>query len=191
MSEQVSEFRQAIERICAGDAEAAWDFIVTYGPHIQRVVRHRLHQKLRPKFDSMDFVQMVWASFFADPRRIAGMREPAELIGYLVTMARNKVIDESRRRLKYQKHNVNRECSLEDVDLSTVKLHQRPETPSQIAMARERWLRILRGRPERTRRAMELRVNGASFGEIGAALGIHERTAREMVRSFAESADQS
>ena len=71
---QSSEFRDAIDQICSGSEEAAWNFIETYGPHIQRVVRRRLHQSLRSKFDSVDFVQMVWASFFADPQRIAQIR---------------------------------------------------------------------------------------------------------------------
>ena len=97
-----------------------WDFIESYGPHIKRVVRHRLNQKMRSKFDSGDFVQMVWASFFANPRQIAQFKEPNQLIKYLVIMARNKVIDESRRCLKYQQNNVRKElsCDFKDTSLS-------------------------------------------------------------------------
>jgi RNA polymerase sigma-70 factor (ECF subfamily) len=146
---------------------------------------------LRPKFDSVDFVQMVWASFFADPKRIAAIKEPEELIRYLVAMARHKVIDESRRRLKFQKHNVHRERPLQDADQPGATSRQTLETPSQIAMAKERWRRLLRHRSERDRRIMELRMNGATFGEISQSLGIHERTAREVLACLAPgSGDQ-
>jgi len=181
MGEQDSDFRLAIERICAGSEEAAWQFIETYGPHIQRVVRRRLHQCLRSKFDSVDFVQMVWASFFADTHRIAQIQDPETLIRYLVTLARNKVIEESRRRMKYQKHNVNRERPLGDADTSETRSRQRQETPSQFAMARERWLRLMSDQSDRNRRIVELRMKGATYVEIGEQLGIHERTARHVI----------
>lgn len=174
---QGSEFRDAIEQICAGSEDAVWNFIEAYGPHIQRVVRRRLHQNLRSKFDSVDFVQMVWASFFADRGRIAKIREPEELIRYLVTMARNKVVDESRRRLKYQKHNIGRERPLADV----AEPPRRQDTPSQIASARERWAGWLREQSERNRRVVELRMSGMTYDEIGQRLGMHERTVRQVV----------
>ena len=52
------------------------------------------------------------------------------MIRYLVTMARNKVVDESRRRMKYQKHNIDRERPLADA----AEPPRRQDTPSQIAM---------------------------------------------------------
>jgi RNA polymerase sigma-70 factor (ECF subfamily) len=185
---QDSEFRQAIEQICAGSDEAVWNFIETYGPHIQRVVRRRLHQSLRSKFDSIDFVQMVWASFFADRKRIAAMREPEELIRYLMTMARNKVIDESRRRMKYQKHNVCRERSLDVGQYAgSVRRH---DTPSQIASVRERWAGWMKDQSERNRRIVEMRMDGVAYDAISQHFGLSERTVREVIercRYFMES----
>jgi RNA polymerase sigma-70 factor (ECF subfamily) len=185
MSGNDSEFRQAIEDVCSGSEEAIWHLIEAYGPHIKRVVRHRLHPRMRSKYDSIDFVQMVWASFFSDPDRIARIREPDELIRYLVVMARNKVIEESRRRMTYQKHNVNREQPLEKSDVSDSTSRQRNETPSQIAIAKERWGRMMRNQSDRNRRIVELRMNGATYMEISKALGIHERTARQVIENLA------
>lgn len=187
MCERASEFRQALERVCTGSEEDALEFIQTYGPHIHRVVRRRLHQSMRSKFDSLDFVQMVWASFFADPQRIARIKDPDGLIRYLVTMARNKVIEESRRRLATKKHDVQRERPLDRIDVAESPSRQRQATPSQIAMARERWRRMLRDQSERNRRIVELRMGGATFAEIGRALGIHERTARQVIDGLALS----
>ena len=117
MSDRDSEFRQALELACSGSEEAFCELVERFGPHIKRVVRHRLHHRMRSKFDSVDFVQMVWASFFADRQRLANIHKPEDLLRYLVTMARNKVIEESRRRMKHQKHNVNRERSLRNIDV--------------------------------------------------------------------------
>lgn len=185
MSNQRSEFQKAIDAICSGSEEAVWNFIEVYGPHIQRVVRRRLHQRLRSKFDSLDFVQMVWASFFADPQRIAQMREPEELLRYLVGMARNKVIDETRRRMAYDKYDVHREESLDnEKDPSSTRT---PDTPSQVAMARERWLRLMDSQSDRDRQIVELRMSGATFHEIAEKLGIHERTARHVIKNLVEA----
>ena len=95
-----ADFRQQIDKICAGSEEAIWEFIEKYGPHIERVVNRRLQKENR-----QNVVQMVWASFFADIKRIAALKNPEELILYLVNIARNKVIDETRRRMIYERYN--------------------------------------------------------------------------------------
>ena len=66
----VSAAGERAERICQlmrsvreGSEDAARMLFDRYAPHIRRVVRRKLHQKLRPQFDSVDFVQDVWASF--------------------------------------------------------------------------------------------------------------------------------
>lgn len=186
MTDARSDFQKAIEAVCSGSEEAVWNFIEVYGPHIQRVVRRRLHQRLRSKFDSIDFVQMVWASFFADPQRIAQMRDPEELLRYLVAMARNKVIDETRRRMAYEKYDVRREQSLDSADRDSPSARA-PDTPSQVAMARERWLQLMDAQSDRDRQIVELRMKGATFHEIAQTLGIHERTARHVIKSLVEA----
>lgn len=185
MSNENSEFRKAIERVCAGSDEATWELIDTYGPHIQRVIRRRLNQKMRSKFDSQDFVQMVWASFFAEREKMAGFTEPNELIRYLATLAHHKLLQESRRRLYHQKHNVGRERALiaETEDESTYV--RKSNTPSQIVMAKDRLEVMMRDRSERDRQVVDLRMQGLTFVEIGAKLSIHERTAREVIEKLA------
>jgi len=184
MKSEDSPFEAAVANLCTGSEEAIWGFIQTYGPHIQRVVRRRLHHKLRSKFDSVDFVQMVWVSFFAAPDRIAKFDNPEDVIRYLVTMAKNKVVEESRRRFEYEKHNVARERPLDKPEI-VESSEPRSDTPSQIAIARERWQTMIKGEPERNRQILEMRMNGATFVEIGESLGIHERTARQVMNKLA------
>ena len=181
MAQPDSPFRQVIQRICTGSKEAVFEFIEIYGPHIQRVVRCRLNQSLRAKFDSLDFVQMVWMTLFTDLTKIAKFEEPDELIAYLVVIARNKVIEESRRRMKYQKYNINRESELDSADPRVSASVRRNETPSTQLIARERFDEILNAKSERDRRVFVLRMEGATFVEIGTELGISERTARQVM----------
>lgn len=185
MIKENSEFRKAIERVCAGSDEATLELIETYGPHIQRVVRRRLNQKIRSKFDSLDFVQMVWASFFAEREKMAAFSEPDDLIRYLATLAQRKLIQESRRRLTGQKHNVGRERALiEEMEDETTYV-RKSDTPSQIVMAKDRLEVMMRERSERDCQVVELRMAGLTFVEIATKLGIHERTAREVIEKLA------
>ena len=184
MTREDSPFEAAVKELCTGSEEAIWDFIQEYGPHIQRVVRRRLHQGLRSKFDSIDFVQMVWVSFFATPDRIAQFDKPEDVIRYLVVMAKNKVVEESRRRFEHEKHNVARERPLDQPEIIETAERQ-SDTPSQIAIARERWQSMIEGEPERNRQILQMRMKGATFLEISQSLGIHERTARQVMQKLA------
>lgn len=187
MNQEQSAFREAVEQVCAGSEEAAQHLIDDYGPHIQRVVRRKLNQQMRSKFDSEDFVQMVWISFFAEPSRIAQFQQPDELIRYLAGMAMNKLSQESRRRLLYQKHNVNREQSLDSGAAPESSYVRKSNTPSQFVMAQERMDALMRGQSDRNRRIVEMRMAGATFVEIANELSINERTAREVVERLASS----
>ncbi len=183
MLEQATGFREKIDGIRGGSADAAWQLIEEYGPHIQRVVRRHLNRRMRSKFDSLDFVQMVWASFFRDPRQMLSFEDPDQLIGYLAVLTRNKVIEEFRRRFQTHKYNVGRERSLDDSDVDPNHPSDH-HTPSQIAMARERWTQLMRDQPERNRMVLRLRMQGATFSEISRELGIHEKTARKVIEQL-------
>ena len=128
----------------SGSPEAVWKLIADYGPHIQRVVRRRLDRRMRSKFDSLDFVQMVWASVFRNPRDICSLEQPEDLIRYLAALARRKVINEYRRRIeKDTKYNLTREQSLSEEDLVEESADKEQATPSQIAIAREQWEKLV------------------------------------------------
>ena len=180
-----SEFRRVLERVCAGSEEAAWELINTYGPHIQRVVRRKLNQRMRSRFDSLDFVQMVWASFFTEREKLANFTEPAQLIRYLSTMAQRKLMQESRRRLVGQKHNLECERPFVEGSEDESSFVRKSDTPSQIVMAKDHLEAMMRDRSEQERRVVELRLEGLKYVEIAERLGIHERTARQVIEKLA------
>src|SRR5579864_1112444 len=81
-------FRSLLRRVLTGCPEAAEELHRDYGDHIIRVVRRRLPRRLRPKFDSVDFAQDVWASFFQAEHDFKG---PEHLMAFLTRVARTKV----------------------------------------------------------------------------------------------------
>ena len=174
-------FRELMTQMNSGSADAAWELVELYGPHIRAVVRRMLDDRMRTVFDSEDFAQAVWASVIRMQHRLKDIDEPRRFVGFLATLARNKVVDEARRK-RTQKHDIRRERSLDDSHI-----RHRPElaapqaTPSQWAIARERWMQLIDTQPEKHRRILELRVSGATYGEIAQQLDIHERTVRRIV----------
>jgi DNA-directed RNA polymerase specialized sigma24 family protein len=97
MSEEVP-FRDLMRRVRAGDAQAAVELVRAYEWAIRLQVRVRLTQPdLRRLLDSMDIVQLVWASFF--PRAADGqydLEDPTKLLSLLITLARNKLLDRAK-----------------------------------------------------------------------------------------------
>lgn len=185
MSEERDDFHDTLRRISEGSDDAVWYFIETYGPHIQRVIRRRLHPQMRSKFDSADFVQMVWASFFCQPAAMQRFERAEDLLAYLAVMAKNKVIDEWRRRSSSETCDIDREPDSAHQNVEVPSTHRVDNsTPSQIAIARERWRRLMAEPSDRKRRIVQLRLQGASYAEIAQRLGIGETTARELVQKL-------
>ncbi|HWE38064.1 MAG TPA: sigma-70 family RNA polymerase sigma factor, partial [Isosphaeraceae bacterium] len=62
------DIRGFIERIRAGDEEAARELLQRYEGKVRLVVRRQLPKLLRSRFDSLDFLQSVWGNFFHQVR---------------------------------------------------------------------------------------------------------------------------
>ena len=191
-------FQDLMQRIRAGDQRAAWELLDQYGAYLLHVIRQNLPARLRPKFDSTDFFQNVWASFFRQPQVFQRFDGPKDLLNYLRGMARNKLTMESRRRFGTAKYDVNRESSLDDVKSSSdgegVRALQEPmddrrPTPSYVAMVREQWDHWMARQSPQNQRVVDLRFRGASFDEIATELKINEKTARRVIESLVQELD--
>jgi RNA polymerase sigma-70 factor (ECF subfamily) len=181
MSTVDQNFDQLLADLRDGSEEAAWQLIEQYGPHIHRVVRRHLNRRLRGKFDSVDFVQSVWASFFREPEQIQEFTSPEQIVAYLAAAARFKVVDETRRRLGTKKHDVMREESWSESTIEEQENACVGPTPDDVAIAREAWNRLVGSETTRHREIVRLRIAGNTYGEIAEKLDIHERTARKVV----------
>ena len=183
------EFTALLEEVRSGSQDAAWKLVELYGRDVQRFVRRSLNQRLRSKFDSLDFVQIVWGSFFRNPERMQGFERAEQLIAYLATLAKFKVLTEVRRRLETQKYDVAREDVRHHPRALPDKNFAETPTPSAVAVAKERWEQILAGEPDYVRRIVELRLSGETFPEIADDLQIHETTARKTIKRLLERAN--
>src|SRR3954468_7502609 len=98
MVEETS-FQDLVDRIRAGDNEAAAELMRRYEPAVRRVARVRLGEAhLRHLLDSLDICQSVFASFFV--RAALGEFEldsPERVLKLLVAMSQRKVVDQVRK----------------------------------------------------------------------------------------------
>ncbi len=184
-------FARLVQRASDGSQQAAQELVQTYSRCILRTVRRTLNTQMRGKFDSDDFVQAVWASFFATPSKWADLQQPQQLIGLLRRMVRNKVVDEHRRRMATQKYRVQRELPLQLLDGAERNwLRSHDPSPSQWAMANERWRGLLRGHGPRHRAIVRLKLRGMTNRSVAERLGISEKTVQRVLQQMVRDADK-
>jgi RNA polymerase sigma factor (sigma-70 family) len=181
MSVSQTEFEELLQGVRAGSQESARRLHDLYGYHVLRVVRRKLHRRLRSQYDSADLQQAVWASFFAisvDRRVFQG---PDELVDFLCGIAANKAVQLFRQRMQTRRRNINRELPLAEVD----PIHEadvRQRTPSQLALAGEDWQRLLQEQSPVVREMLGLLREGYSYREIGARVGLHPKAIQRHLR---------
>ena len=180
----MTRFQELINRVRAGDEDAASQLVADYGNHVMAAVRFRLGQRIRVRCDSHDIAQAIWKSFFelAEAQQIDS---PQQLVAILAAMSLNKLSD------AYRKHLVAKPRAMSREDRRPLKLNDRrlPDdntTPSQFAIARERFHRIFSKCTPTEQEVVRRRLAGDTFADIGASLGISERTARRVIEKLWE-----
>jgi RNA polymerase sigma factor (sigma-70 family) len=168
MSEQ-DTFRDLIQRIQAGDGQAATELVQHYEPTLRVVVRRRLTDpRLRRLFDSMDICQSVLATFFVGAA--AGqfkLDTPENLVKLLATMARNKLISWARRHGAARRKPPGRTLTpQEPIDIPAAG-----PTPSQVVANQDLLREFLKRLSPEERRIQELHVAGKSWQDIAELLG--------------------
>jgi RNA polymerase sigma-70 factor (ECF subfamily) len=184
MDEGHEDFAALMQGIREGSEDAAKQLVERYGPHVLRVVRKRLNPKLRSKFDSSDFQQDVWASFFVG---VSGrtFERPEALMAFLAKMARNKVLMAVRQRCQIQKYNVDREHSLDGSAACEARDKAGPDpTPSQLVVAQEKLDQLLKDHPPRYQRILILLSQGYTQVQISRELGVSERMVRRVIQKL-------
>ena len=175
-----------IARAKAGDETAIREFLSRFEPEVRMMVRGRLPRMLRTQFDSMDFVQAVWQSFFADLRSSSSRQfeNVHHLRGFLAGVARNKVYEEHRRLTRTKKHALAREQSLyvrrgsREVELALIS----PEpTPSQAVQASDRLAQLVARCSPLEAQIITLRHQEMTFDEIARRTGVSERSVRRII----------
>jgi RNA polymerase sigma-70 factor (ECF subfamily) len=171
----------------AGDPTAIREFLSRFEEEVRIMVRARLPRKLRSRFDSVDFVQAVWQSFFSDLNQ-HGLNFDSEhhLRKFLEGVVRNKVFEQHRRLTRTAKYDLAREERLYvrrgDRDVPREVISPEP-SPSQAAQASDRLEQLTAGCSPLEVDVITLRHQGLTFVEIATQTGVNERTARRIIDS--------
>jgi RNA polymerase sigma factor (sigma-70 family) len=179
-----SDIDAFLARIQAGDEAAARELLTRYEAEVRLVVRRQLPRLLRSRFDSLDFLQSVWGSFF---RRVrsgpAKFEDSRHLVAFLARAAKNKVIDEYRRAAS-RKQDMHREEPLWADGTRPKEVAADIDTPSELAQANEVFVRLRELLPAERRTILELKAEGLSSQDIGERLGISERTVQRVLEDL-------
>ena len=180
------ELAELLRRAKAGENAAIRDFLERFEREVRTMVRCRLPKKLRSQYDSADFVQSVWQSFFvdSDSREFANVEH---LRGFLFGMVRNKVREQHRRLTRTEKYDLAREERLYvrrgDREVPREVVSPDP-SPSQAVQATDRMAQLTAGRSPLEIEVLTLRRQGLTFAAIAELTGINERTVRRMIESI-------
>lgn len=183
-------FAELMEAVRSGSEEAAWTIAELYTPHLLRAVRANFPQAIRSKVDSVDIVNTLWASLLLKRQRLEGISDPAQLVALLSSAARNRVIDEHRKYTTSAARNIQQETATysDDRPLQVTGMTEEgmrrggADTPSQVAICREKWRRLYESLSDRDRAIIQHRIGGKSPSEIEHSIpGVSERTARRVI----------
>lgn len=184
MSHSVDDFHNLLRRVSEGSEEAARELVERYEDELRRAVRRSMNRRLRPKFDSLDFVQQAWASFFRHPENALRFDRPEELVAFLMKMGTNKTVMEGRRRLMTEKHNVNREVSLERARKEVMNIPDGSPSAIDMVTGQELHEQLVSGVPDRHREIVRRRLEGHTNRETANWLGIAAVTVRRFWKKF-------
>lgn len=173
------DFGRLVGEWRAGSPAALAELFARYSPHIRAAVRRRLDDRLRTQYDSLDFVQDVWASVVALPADRCLFTSPDALAGFLARVAANKVVDATRAQLGTQRRDASRAVALAAADAAGP---DRGPSPSQWAAGNEGWERLAARLPAGHRAVLDRLRDGYTQAEIAGLTGLGVRTVERIVR---------
>jgi RNA polymerase sigma factor (sigma-70 family) len=170
-----------IGKLSSGDEAAAEEVFRAYEPYLRMVVRRMLPSNLRPKFDSIDVVQSVWADVLTGFRE-AGWQfsDAAHLKAFLVRATRNRFID----RVRQNRAAVEKSQPLAPEQLDAAATTAEPD-PGDVLEADELWEKMLALSAPNHRPILELKRQGCSLAEIAGKTGFHESSIRRILYDLA------
>jgi len=178
---QTDALDQLLEKLSNGDDAAAEEVFRAYEPYLRVVVRRMLPPNMRPKFDSVDVVQSVWADvlrrFRAGGYRFSTVNQ---LRAFLVKATRNRFIDRARQ----NRAALQRQQSLEATHAGD-HLQASADQPSDLAQANDLWTQMMALCPPAHHGLLELKRQGCSLAEIAQQTGLHESSVRRILYDLA------
>ena len=180
----VNQFAQLMSQVRGGDENAATELLRLYEPEIRREIRLRLsNPRLRRIVDSIDISQSVFGNFFV--RASCGefeLQRPEQLLGLLIRMATNKVIDRHRRETSRKMDQV----SERPVDEQNVP--GKCSTASEVIAGKELLGRVRELLSPDEKKMASMRRDGMSWAEVAEEFGCTAEAARKKLSRACERA---
>jgi DNA-directed RNA polymerase specialized sigma24 family protein len=167
----MATFPQWLERVQAGDPDAAAEFVGLFEPRLLGAVRNRLaHFRLGHVVDERDICQTVFSSFFgrATSSRFT-LASLEQLDALLMRMARNRVHDEVRRH-RARRRDSRRMTQAVKYDPFEHLAATEP-TPSKVAAGHELLEEIRRRFTDEERLLLDERASGRDWATIAGRQG--------------------
>lgn len=168
MAEQ-DQFAGFLQRVRAGDDQAAAELVREYEPLIRREVRFRMRDpRLQRFFDDFDVCQSVLGTFFI--RAAAGqfeLNQPEDLVKLLVTITRRKLAEQARKQNR-QRRDQRRHAAGSELINDAPAAHP---SPSRYLAGKELLKQFHDRLDSDERRIADLRGQGAGWSEIADQLG--------------------
>lgn len=186
----IAEFRELIKRVEARDQAACAEFVELFQTEIYRTVRLPLiGMGLQSLIDPMDICQAVFAGFFS---RVVGtdydLSDPIQVKNLLLTMARNKVRDESRR---YMAQRRNRTLVVADSEDCLQAVPDDQSTPSSLVGRSELVEKIRRHLSPEERAVVEQRALGQDWAALAKERGCTPEALRKKMDRAIERVSRS
>ena len=163
------KFAEYLQRLRAGDEQAAADLVRDFEPLIRRQIRVQLRDPgLCRLMDSVDICQSVLASFFV--RAASGqfdLTSPEQLLKLLSKMARNKFVGATRRH-QAERRDVGR---METMSVEELNPPGREAAPSRVAAGREMLAAVRELLTDEERRLADLRGQGHNWSDVAREVG--------------------
>jgi RNA polymerase sigma-70 factor (ECF subfamily) len=170
-----------IERFCEGDSQAAQEVFTAYEPYLRMMVRRRLSDRLRAKFDSGDVVQSVWVHLLHRQRATGlHLNSPEQLQALLLLEVRHRLFD----RFRHYHHSLEHEQPMLEAEQRGAPSSQEPR-PSEMVQADQLWEKMLALCLPDHQELLKLKRQGLSLVEIAAQTGMHEGSVRRIFRRLA------
>lgn len=171
------DFLALLDACRRNDPAATAELVRRYLPYVRAAVRRRLAASMRIRFDSHDFAQDVWLSFFRVALDREDLRDEGTLVAYLSQMARLKVAEEYRHQTT-QKVGLTRAVPLSE----TTNAATREPTPSANVLADDEWERLTANLPDRERQMLQMLRDGHTHADTAATFQLSEKTVQRLVR---------
>jgi RNA polymerase sigma factor (sigma-70 family) len=181
-------FAGLMNRLQAGDQDAAAEIFHRFANRLIQLARSRLNAQIRQKVDPEDVMQSVLKSFFHRQTEEAFVLGDWNNLWSLLVKITLRKCGGRVRYFKAVRRDMRRERpthSLPDDSTASWQAIAREPTPSEAAILTETVQHLLSGLRERDRQIVSFRLQGAQNTEIARHVGCTERTVQRVLERLA------